>query len=132
MVLPLLGDDGADSRNGAWIVILERGDLLLQMTEHDAFDSNAGRCNGAAAEQTSGQAKYITAEATQPVTAAAWLIPTSQFRGKDAQVSLLVQAELAKFIDHIRSGNPREKDLAGIDVDCPTFAGVVDLDDAIT
>lgn len=130
-MLPLLGDDGADSRNGAWIVILERGDLLLQMAEHDAFDSNAGRCNGAATEQTGSQAKYITTEATQPVTTAAWLIPTSQFRSKDAQVSLLVQTELAKFIDHIRSGNPREKDLARIDVDCPAFAGVVDLDDAI-
>ena len=132
VVLLLLGNDGTYGCNSAWIVILEHEYLLLQMTEHDAFDSDASRGNGATTEQPGSQAENVAADAAQPVTATAWLVPSPQFRRKDAQVSTFVRTELTEFVDHVWGGKPREEDLAGINVDRPTFTGMINLDDAIT
>ncbi len=100
MVLLLLLHDCANGSNGRLVLRAKRLDLLLQVNQNDALNSNGGCCHGIATEKCRNHTEHKAANATQSIAAATPQTPPLQLGLEDCTMVLLVQFELSKLRQH--------------------------------
>jgi hypothetical protein len=90
MMLLFLSDYGGDCQHGGRVMALEYGNLVLQVPEHHALDGSSSSSDSAGPKKTGCGPEHETADATEPVAAAATVATTFQLSAKDGAVPLLV------------------------------------------
>lgn len=90
MMLLFLSDYGGDCQDGGRVMALEYGNLVLQVPEHDALDRSGSGSDGTGPKQAGCGPEHETADATEPVAAAARAATAFQLSAKDGAVPLFV------------------------------------------
>ena len=130
MVLSLLVNDARHGSKGVLVQILELMQLLFEMPENHALDSDRRSRNGRSAKKAGKEAEHVSTQATKMVAATAPHPGILEVAEESRPVTFLVGLELAQEGDKIRHREAADQRLGAIDVYRTMLPGVVDLDDA--
>ncbi|SDA59774.1 hypothetical protein SAMN03159443_01575 [Pseudomonas sp. NFACC15-1] len=123
--------DRSDGRHCVRIDIAQNLKLVGQVFKHHTFNRDGGGKNGFTAAEASDQSQRQAAHPAQPVTAAAGIVATLQFREEDGPVTALVGKKLPELTHHIREEKPGHGQLTAVDTDRAMLTCMVNLHHAI-